>query len=111
VLDGEIVVLNDEGNPDFQKLQQYDQNRNYPIIYYVFDLLELNGQQLYSLPLIERKQMLADLLPASNIIKYSDHVDEAGVDFFSAVEQKNLEGIMAKRKPANITQVKGLQTG
>lgn len=98
VLDGEIVVLNDDGNPDFQKLQHYDHFRNYPLLYYVFDLLELNGEKLYALPLIERKKLLQQTLKKNDVIKYSDHVEERGEDFFEIIKQKNLEGIMAKKK-------------
>src|SRR5690349_7424430 len=50
VLDGEIVVLNDEGKPDFQLLQHYSENQDKPIQYYIFDLLELNGEDTTSLP-------------------------------------------------------------
>ena len=56
VFDGEIVVMNEEGKPDFQKLQHYAENTNYPIFYYVFDLLRHNNKDLYNLPLIERKK-------------------------------------------------------
>jgi len=98
VIDGEIVVLNEEGNPDFQKLQHYDLNRNFPIQYYVFDLLELNGKKLYSTPLIERKKLLEGILKKNPVVKYSDHIEEAGEDFFEAIKQKDLEGIMAKKK-------------
>lgn len=98
VLDGEIVVLNEDGNPDFQKLQHIEESRNYPLRYYVFDLLELNGKKLYSLPLIERKKLLADTLKKNDIVKYSDHIEESGEDFFELIKQKNLEGIMAKKK-------------
>ncbi len=98
VLDGEIVVLNEDGNPDFQKLQHYGENRNFPIQYYVFDLLELNGKKLHSLPLIERKNLLAGLIKKNEVIKYSDHIEESGEDFFELIKQRNLEGIMAKKK-------------
>lgn len=98
VFDGEIVVLNEEGNPDFQKLQHYDLYRNFPIVYYVFDLLELNGKKLYSTPLAERKKLLADIITPGEVVKYSDHIEESGEDFFELIRQKNLEGIMAKRK-------------
>ena len=98
VLDGEIVVLNEEGNPDFQKLQDYGLNRNFPIHYYVFDLLELNGKKLYSQPLIQRKKLLAEIIKKNPVIKYSDHIEESGEEFFELIKQKNLEGIMAKRK-------------
>ncbi|WP_207493951.1 DNA ligase D [Aridibaculum aurantiacum] len=98
VLDGEIVVLNEAGEPDFQKLQHYDANRHLPLQYYIFDLLELDGKKLYEVPLIERKAMLQDILPANDILKFSDHVEETGEDFFHVVEERNMEGIMAKRK-------------
>jgi bifunctional non-homologous end joining protein LigD len=98
VLDGEIVVLNEEGNPDFQKLQYYGLNKDFPLQYYVFDLLELNSKKLYSTPLIERKRLLAGLLKNNAVIKYSDHIEESGEDFFEVIKQKNLEGIMAKRR-------------
>lgn len=98
VLDGEIVVINEEGNPDFQKLQHYDQFKNYPLHYYVFDLLELNGKKLYELPLIERKKLLEETLKKDDVIKYSDHIEERGEDFFEIIKQRNLEGMMAKKK-------------
>lgn len=97
VLDGEIVVLDEEGNPSFQKLQHYAENTQYPIVYYVFDLLEAGGKKLYDLPLMERKTQLQNLLKADDVIKYSDHVIERGEDFFKAIEEKNLEGVMAKK--------------
>lgn len=97
VLDGEIVVLNEQGFPDFQKIQHYEDNTSFPLVYYVFDLLFLNGQELYDLPLIERKKLLKKLLPKDPMIKYSDHILQNGKDFFGASVQQNLEGIMAKK--------------
>jgi bifunctional non-homologous end joining protein LigD len=98
VLDGEVVVINEEGSPDFQKLQYYSENTHLPLLYYVFDLLELNGKKLYSLPLIERKELLKELIKENHVIKYSDHIEEWGEDFFEISKQKNLEGMMAKKK-------------
>ncbi len=97
VLDGEIVVLNEKGFPDFQKLQHYSENQNFPICYYVFDLLEMDNEKLYHLPLINRKELLKLLLPKSDIIRFSDHVTEKGIEFFEAAIKKDLEGIMAKK--------------
>jgi bifunctional non-homologous end joining protein LigD len=97
VIDGEIVVLNEQGNPDFHKLQEYGINKDFPLQYYVFDLLELNGKKLYVLPLIERKKLLSEIIEKNAVIKYSDHIEERGEDFFAAIKEKNLEGIMAKR--------------
>jgi bifunctional non-homologous end joining protein LigD len=97
VLDGEIVVLDDDGNPSFQKLQHYAENTQYPLIYYVFDLLEVNGKKLYDLPLVDRKTHLEKLITGNDVVRYSDHVVERGEDFFNAIKEKNLEGIMAKK--------------
>lgn len=97
ILDGEIVVLNQHGKTDFQKLQQYDQHRKLPILYYVFDCLSYKGKSLMHLPLIERKRIAEKALPKSRIIKYSDHVQERGIDFFSKVVEMDLEGMIAKR--------------
>lgn len=97
VLDGEIVVLNDEGQPEFQLLQHYENNTYRPIQYYVFDLLALNGQNTCAFPLIERKELLQKIVSKSQVIKYSDHIIKSGIRFFEVSGEKNLEGIMAKK--------------
>ena len=97
VLDGEIVVLNDEGHPEFQLLQHYESNTHRPIHYYVFDILFLNGHNTCELPLIERKELLQGIIKKSDVVKYSDHIVEKGIAFFNVSTEKNLEGIMAKK--------------
>jgi bifunctional non-homologous end joining protein LigD len=97
VLDGEIVVLNEEGRPDFQLLQHYSENKNRPIQYQVFDLLKLNGHDTTRLKLSERKELLKKLIPENEVIKYSDHILEKGKSFLEVSKEKNLEGIMAKK--------------
>ncbi|MDB5231405.1 MAG: ligase [Chitinophagaceae bacterium] len=97
VLDGEIAVLNENGLPSFQMLQHYSNFQHMPIAYYVFDVLSVDGKDLTSKPLIERKEILKTLLPKSDVIRYSDHVLEFGKDFFEIAQKKNLEGIMAKK--------------
>ncbi len=97
VLDGEIVILDENGKSDFQKLQDYENNSNYPIGYYIFDLLAINGKPIYDLPLIDRKKMLRKIIPKNPVLKYSDHVIEKGIDFFTAAKEQDLEGIMAKK--------------
>ena len=97
VLDGEIVVLNENGFPDFQKIQHYAENTHFPICYYVFDLLSMDGNDLTHLPLTDRKELLQKMLPKNDVIKYSDHVIEKGIAFFNAAVKNNLEGIMAKK--------------
>lgn len=97
IIDGEIVILDEKGHPDFQKLQHYEDFKNYPLIYYVFDILKIENENLYDLNLIERKKLLKEIFPNGNIIKYSDHISTDGIDFFKIAKQKNLEGIMAKK--------------
>lgn len=97
VLDGEIVVLNDNNKPDFQKLQQFGDHQNLPIQYYVFDCLSYRGKSLTNLPLTERKKIAQEVIPPSDIIKYSDHVRGNGTDFFKRIIKMDLEGMIAKR--------------
>jgi bifunctional non-homologous end joining protein LigD len=74
VLDGEIVVVDDQGRPDFQMLQNYQKSRRGHLLYYVFDLLFFRGHDLTGLPLLRRKELLKRILPADKYLKFSDHV-------------------------------------
>lgn len=96
ILDGEIVVVDDEGRPGFQMLQNYQKSGEGHLIYYVFDLLFFHGQDLTGLPLIRRKEILRRILPSTGHIRFSDHVLKGGVLFFKAAREKGLEGIVAK---------------
>jgi len=109
VLDGEVVVLNEDGYASFQKLQHYEENTQYPICYYVFDVLRINGMDTTQLPLTERKKLLKKALPKSKIIRYSDHIAGDGIAFFEAARKNNLEGIMAKK--GDSTYDTGTRTG
>jgi bifunctional non-homologous end joining protein LigD len=97
VLDGEIVVVDDKGRPDFQRLQHYQDSGSGHLLYYVFDLLYFQEHDLTGLPLLRRKELLKKVLPFSPRIKFSDHVAQEGVLFYDAVKEKGLEGIMAKQ--------------
>jgi bifunctional non-homologous end joining protein LigD len=108
VLDGEIVVLNEQHKPDFQKLQQYGDHRLLSIQYYVFDCLYYQGKSIMSLPLVERKKIAKQIIPESTIIKYSDHVRESGIEFFTKAINMDLEGVIAKR--ANSQYIPGKRT-
>lgn len=97
-LDGEIVVIDETGRSNFQLLQHYGSDDNYPIEYRVFDVLNINGNDTCDLPLIDRKKLLKQLLSGKNeVVKYSDHIEEKGIEFFKASLEKDLEGIMAKK--------------
>lgn len=98
VLDGEVVVFDEKGRPSFQRLQNYQPRDKAIIHYYVFDCLQLNGKAIDHLPLINRKELLAELLPKSDCIKYCDHVEAEGKALFREVLKMNFEGIIAKRK-------------
>lgn len=97
VLDGEIVALDENGVSKFQLLQQYGQSPEVPLCYYVFDCLYVNGKSIEKQPLTERKKILRDLLPESAVIKYSDHIEEKGKEFFAVLKKQGLEGMIAKR--------------
>ncbi|MEX2404536.1 MAG: DNA ligase D [Balneolales bacterium] len=96
VLDGEIVVLDEEGHANFQALQHYEEKHQKNLCYYVFDLLHLEGRNLFNVPLIKRKKLLKEILPDSFKILYSDHIVEQGKAFFEMLRKKEIEGMMAK---------------
>ncbi|PZR26837.1 MAG: DNA ligase D [Citrobacter freundii] len=104
VLDGEIVLLNDKNLPDFQKLQHYENYLNHPLVYYVFDLLELDGKSTEKLPLIERKKMLKKLIGKNKVIRYCDHIETNGTGFLEQAKLQGLEGIIAKKKDSQYTE-------
>lgn len=102
ILDGEVVVLDKEGLPNFQMLQNYLNAKDTTgfLCYYVFDILYYEGYDLKELPLIQRKTLLKEVLEdkvfKNSRIIYSDHIEEKGVPFFKEAKKKDLEGIIAK---------------
>ena len=98
VLDGEVVALDDTGLPHFQYLQNWQTEQQGTLVYYVFDILWLDGYDLTDLPLIDRKRILSELIPDNDVILYSDHVESNGKDFYKIAKDKGLEGIMGKNK-------------
>ena len=109
ILDGEIVVLDTKGHPDFQNHQKrmnIDTLKSieilsnlYPAVYYVFDILYLDNNNLEKLPFTERRKILANLIKKENKkIRISDFVEEFGIDVFESVKNMNLEGVIAKHK-------------
>jgi bifunctional non-homologous end joining protein LigD len=100
VIDGEVVVLNKEGSPDFSALQNYKESDT--IALYVFDLLWCNGYNLMSLPLTERKDLLKKILIPNNTIKYSESFDD-GIELFNTAKTLGIEGIVAKKRDSTYT--------
>ena len=97
VLDGEVVVEDNTGRSDFQLLQNYQKTGKGNIKYYVFDLLNLDGNDTRSLSLLERKELLKILIDKKfkNIL-YSEHIIKDGKAFFEVAVKNNYEGIIAK---------------
>lgn len=104
ILDGEVVAYNENGMPDFQTLQHYQENSATALIYQVFDLLFLNGHSTEELTLLERKELLKEALDETDSIKYCDHVVEKGIAFFKEAVKANLEGIIAKKAGSGYTE-------
>lgn len=97
VLDGEVVIEDDAGRSDFQLLQNYQKTGIGILKYYVFDILNLNGNDTRNLSLVERKELVKLLInnQLSNVF-YAEHITENGKSFFELAIKNNLEGIMAK---------------
>ena len=98
LIDGEAVVVQADGRSSFQALQAALKNDRDSIVFYAFDLLELDGEDLTELPLEQRKERLAALLDGrkSHLI-YSDHVVGRGEDLFERMCESGLEGVVSKR--------------
>lgn len=98
ILDGEIVALDADGLPQFSALQNYkDGVTQSTLVYYVFDLLHLNGHDTIDLPLLDRKELLKSLLPDSAHIQYCDHVESLGKTVFEQAVGMGMEGVIAKK--------------
>ncbi|KSV64034.1 hypothetical protein N185_35285 [Sinorhizobium sp. GW3] len=104
ILDGEAVVLDDQGRSDFGLLQRavgkkpslHDAGE---IIFYAFDLLYLDGQDLRMMPLVERRQLLEPIVAGrTGAIRFSEEVHADGAEFFQVACEMGLEGIIAKRR-------------
>jgi bifunctional non-homologous end joining protein LigD len=109
ILDGEIVALDAQGRPSFGLMQQRTgvgegghrirrTRDDIPVVYYVFDLLYLDGYNLMRVDLEKRKELLASIVTPSDCLRFSDHYAGHGIDVFHAAAEKGLEGIVAKQR-------------
>jgi bifunctional non-homologous end joining protein LigD len=95
VLDGEVCALDEEGRSSFSAMQQGKAGT--PLVYYVFDVLEIEGESVVDLPLEERRGRLEALIDRrSTAVKISEFFDD-GEALLAAVKENGLEGIVAKR--------------
>ena len=112
IVDGEIVALDEHGLPSFQLLQNKLRLRSgshaargkVQIVYFVFDLLYCDGYDLTVCPVVERKALLESILRPAGFVKYSDHIEAEGEEFFRHIEKFRLEGMMAKRASSPYVQ-------
>lgn len=98
VLDGEIVALDEKGRTDFQSLQGRDLGERPPIVFYVFDLLHLNGRSLLTEPIETRRKRLKALVGRDRAtLKMSPSFDVEPAVFFATVRRQGLEGMVLKQ--------------
>ncbi|HEY6107523.1 MAG TPA: DNA ligase D, partial [Gemmatimonadales bacterium] len=113
VMDGELVILDEQGRPSFQRLQNRARVGRAPDIrhaavenpatVYVFDLMALEGFDLRPLPLVKRKAMLKKLLPEAGPLRFSEHFEKDGEALYDQAVGLGLEGIVAKKADAPYT--------
>src|SRR5205814_2019994 len=107
IIDGEVVVLDENGIPSFSRLQKRGRLSSameigraaieLPATFYAFDLIAYEDFDLRPLPLTRRKELLRDLAPALGAIRYLDHIEREGEAFLKQVTALGLEGIVAKK--------------
>ena len=107
VVDGEVVVLDEESRPSFARLQRRSQQSSRidiaraalenPATLCVFDLLAVEGYDLRQLAVAQRKALLRAIVPPAGPLRYADHVEARGEALYEEVSRRGLEGILAKR--------------
>lgn len=107
ILDGELNVLTN-GKPDFYNVQKRTilsdpfkiqlASARYPANYVAYDVLYYKNKLITSLPLMERKKILKEIIFESNILSISRYIEKSGIALFNAAKQQNLEGIVGKKK-------------
>ncbi|MCP9198537.1 DNA ligase D [Gramella sp. GC03-9] len=108
ILDGEVVVVDKKGIPDFQKLQNYDEKTLGELRFYVFDMLWLNGMEMMNLPLIQRKSLIEEVIENTYHTFYCEHLEGMGNTFFQKAIDAGMEGVIAKK--ANSTYTPGYRS-
>ena len=112
VVDGEIAVVDENGFSDFADLQAWRSEADGQLIYYIFDLLWLDGADLMHTPLIERRKLLRSIMPPDDgIIRLSENFDASGEELFAATHKMGLEGIIAKKAPACMCRAAAQKNG
>jgi len=101
VLDGELCALDGSGGPAFYDLMK----RQCQAVYYVFDILWLNGRDVRDLPLVERKKILRKVIPRkSSSVGRVSYVDRDALKLFELVKKRDPEGLVVKRKDGKYSE-------
>ncbi len=98
IIDGEIIVLNDAGMSDFAALRKAITQRQHDLYFVAFDLLHLNGHDLRDMPLEDRREILAAMIPEGHRIQFSQSLPGDVASIFHLVDQAGLEGMVSKRR-------------
>ncbi len=110
-LDGEVVVLAPDGTTNFADLQaSFQEGARNPLTYFCFDLLHLEGRNPRDLPLVDRKQLLGELLHSANPdhLQLSEHLTSSGVAMFHKACELHAEGIVSKRADKAYAPIRGV---
>ena len=97
ILDGEVVLLDEDGKALFSELQNYPGTGKGILRFYVFDILYLNGYSLTQLPLKDRKSLIPQLLEGLEYCKYCDHIEGMGISLYDKAIGAGIEGVVAKQ--------------
>ncbi len=99
ILDGEVVVLSEDGTTSFADLQAaFQEGARKPLTYFAFDLLHLNGHNVRGLPLIDRKAILSQIMrDMDGDLRFSEHLESDGEVIFRKACELRAEGIVSKR--------------
>jgi bifunctional non-homologous end joining protein LigD len=110
VLDGEVVALDEQGRASFSLMQQrtgirkggrrVGARRELQVVYYIFDVIYLDGYDLRRVILEQRKELLAQIITPSQVVRYSDHFPQ-GLALFEVAKKTGLEGILAKKRASH----------
>ena len=108
LLDGEVVALDESGVPSFERLQQRmnlhaesqleQAEIDYPVSYYAFDLLHVDGVDISKSPLWQRKEMLRRIVDPGDVVRLVEPIESDGREVFRALVASGLEGMVAKRR-------------
>lgn len=96
VVDGEMVVVDEAGLSHFQRLQDWP-GLGGQLVFYLFDVIWTDGRDVRHWPVERRRELLREIMPQSEVVRFSDHITGEGEAFYRAASQAGLEGVMAKR--------------